>query len=1487
MDERQSEQRLTKEQLLDFVLECLKNKISNSESYRILSSNFPEYEPSYLFHTLVRQHAWVLVCSGRLSDATRLLESHGDSPGEVLRDMWRRTTRNSTRALLYDYLRKRSLLSAKDEEHHRILHNITTVYPNTSFSRALQLSKSLASRALDTATQHSPWGSLAALSSDGSGCGSFLFPELFPVPEEPPVDSPLYFSGSIALIESQSPKMLKLLQGRGSHVERLWLLHCQHQVTEMAQLFREELSAMSKLFRTPKLRCLKFVNLYYSHLDDYERETLLDILCDSGHFADEELKNFDLLLIRISKNKHLFDQQWWSKCTLTFSTFFREFSKYCGHNRLFMPFELFVLSHPKAKDVSLDDVSDPMIHFIWDLWVKRDLSSAAHSCMQLVSGRADADPTALWDSLPRDSLAPLASLVWNRDPTKFRARSPEVDSLSARLRESYPLLSSLVRGEIPHPSAPLSATPPPREWRSPVFTSKCDLEVHDVISAHFSQFDFSKVLTGFYGRTPGQPPHPHFDHPSLVVSPQEPLYFYYVKALLPVSAFQQALDDSIDEAAFKDICANCVHESFKNKQIRLSVLTFIELVDFKFGTDKSIDYKLVVTIFDYLSSNSVSNETINELMNIYNENSQSSANSIQNKLNARETDQFLLVALLRVRCGLPLDYSPITALSRANRPAQLLLFIDRAEEVGAFYSARDVSSIVRTEMPANALKDHLLFHLTQSLPHAGGESPDVDHPALVVFNAISSSTQPQHVSLLQEALKRRDKLYSILAFSIDGSDRSICALVTLLTMRASPVSISTTGTGIEFDFRNPPNRTETTKLFMDVLQELLLSNKSSEVLTALEHFSETSVATNIANWYHSVEIFAFKRAQISLNKINDVLDETIEDDLLGTFYHEYLNGIIFPLQESLAQICSQKSQVHLFRYLQLLSATHVSPSLDPRVRLAKVIEDVEDIRQGIMRTDLLGDYGRIVTDLTQHHSLLLGQRAAECLGISSASVTSAWLRHQYSTASTPDELLRAHRRTASAIHSADPCFYISLFSVLLSYSQPSSLTELLEFALKHIGDDMKDLQSNVEALLIHIQISVILNKRVPEDRGSKPSVSKVLGVLFPSIVNVNDIVREIDVNLNTPILYSSDSLQRFFDSTIDITINYCIDNLRITDARNMSRWRMRNPRIIVLLEAVQNVLDGMSLTPEQAQLVCEYGSPDDRDTFLREVARRNGDRFESIYLIYQSATKLKWDTVGLLSKRVVDILRSELPLDPDNWELVKEMIITSKISIEDSTTAIVDSFIEHSPNALTEDFGENFIEFTKLSGDSQMFSNILFAKTREMKESESLSSIIGNYLHSSLCASNVDGCSEVLNGYYDALSQSGSTDQILKIITIFPKPELMLRYIQYILTHDKLDLLLETKVTKDICHVIVSCCRHIKSNIDLHKLLSLTLDFRLYRDYGELQLECGDMLLTGTPSASDIQEASKHYLLALSYFLHEKCYSLSMRILKKLSLISL
>ena len=1465
--------KLDETNILQFVLNSLQRN-TVTETYPILQANFPDFDPSYLFRTLVIQQCWVHVCNNQLSDATRLLEGLGENPGKHFYEMWRQTTRNRVRSILYDYLHKQSLLSAKDEKCHQILLKITNKYPNTSFTKAMQLNKSPLVKVMQETSELPLWEPIVDLTLDFCEKRSMIFPDLFKLPEEQVVESPKYFLGNIALIEAQTPKMLKLLAGEGSNVDKLWIMHCEHKVMEMSQFFKEELDKNKD--QKKKLKCLKFVNKYYKQLNEYEQETLLNILCENGYFADEEINDFQKLLIRICKNKFLFDQAWWGKTTLSFTKFFKGYASYCAEKNLFLPFEMFVVSHPKSKEIDISDVKEPLIHFIWDLWVKRDLSAASQSCMQFIGGSDSTDPIKLWDTLPKDSIAPLASLIWNKDPNKFKQGSVEINALSERLKDNYPLLSSLVKGEIPHPETP-KVEVPKSKWRSPIYTSKYDLELHDLIASHFNQFDFSKVFTDYYGKTPGQPPFPHFDHPELITSPSEPPYVHYVKSMLPVSAFQQALEDGVIEPQFKDLCFHCMREALTNKAIRLAVLTFIELVDLKFDSDAAIDYKLSISIYDQLAKDNKTNNDIliEELSKIYVQKSQISAKSVQKKLEGNDIELFLLSVLLGVRCNLPLDYTPISTFARQNKPAQLLLFIDRAEEIGAFYPINDVVQIIKDDMPNNPLKDHLIFHLTQTLPTEESTPSSDIQPALVVFRAVRRTDQPQYISLLQEALNRKEKLYSILASSIYGADQEICAFVTLLTMTES----------YPFDIINPPEKSQISKSFLQVCMKLLLENRSSEVLKSLELFSEKSIITNLSNWYNSVETFAFKKAQIALDKINSSLTETINDELLGTINIKDIKQIIYPLQDSLAKICAQKSQVHLFRYLQLLANTDVSPMLELRVKLSKIIEKFDNFRKAIMKTDLLGDPEKIVSDLVLYQSLDLGQKAAECLGVSTASATDQWLKYQYSTATSVEQLLSTHQKISSTISNVDPFFFIYLFAKLLPYSQPYDIKAILQFALNNFKEE-NDLSPSIRALLLHLNICNENHKKVPEDRGFISRTNDILSVLFPYYDKITTIHFNLSLSIDSPILYSANSLQRFFDSTIEFTINDCLNNLRISDARQLCKWRNQNSTSILLFEAIQNIFDGINLNKEQEYIVQKYGSVDDVEKLLESISLQNDSRFKLIYLHYKASKIIGMSTINLLGKNTFDFLKSELPLNYDNWDLVKELISTSNLSNSEIAKALVESFISNDNNLLIDDFGEKFIEFSELCGDKNIFGEKLFEKAKEIKTDKSVQMVINILLHCSICSFGIDECAELINSFYNTLTQQNEIDLIIKIISTFQEPSLLPRYITYLITQEKIDLLDHEKMPSKIGLVIMNCAHHVHS-FEPQKYFNLTLKYKLYREHAELRMEYGNSLLEGNPDPNTIKEASNQFLLALSYFLHEKCYCLSMECLKKLSLISL
>jgi spatacsin len=145
-----------------------------------------------------------------------------------------------------------------------------------------------------------------------------------------------------------------------------------------------------------------------------------------------------------------------------------------------------------------------MVGFIYSTRINRDNAAASLSCMQYFAGKNTDNLSDLLDAMPPESLAPLSSFVFNTDPNRFLPNSLEATYLSSGLQDHSRLLAGIVRGETPHPPTPKS-NPRPTRWRSPVYTSTNDLELHNLIGSHFTS-DFSKVFTNCYGRTRGQPP---------------------------------------------------------------------------------------------------------------------------------------------------------------------------------------------------------------------------------------------------------------------------------------------------------------------------------------------------------------------------------------------------------------------------------------------------------------------------------------------------------------------------------------------------------------------------------------------------------------------------------------------------------------------------------------------------------------------------------------------------------------------------------------------------------------------------------------------------------------------------------------------------------------------------------------------------------------------------------------------------------------------
>lgn len=1485
--------RIRKEELVSFCIEALK-KNQVTQSLPVLKLSFPDFTNSFhLFRTIILQQVWVHVCSNQLGEAAKLIEELGEVPGEHFREMWRQTTRNKTRQMLYDYLHKQNLLSEQDEQNHQILLKITTKYPNTSFTVAQKLSVSQPFKNVADDAKLPPWKPIVDLTADYNENANLTFSELFKIPPEPVVESPRYFVGNIALIEAQSPKTIKMLTTEGTSVERLWVLHCEHRVSDMHEMFKAEIDRAKGVNPPPKLVCLKFINTYHNQMNVYELETLLDVLCKNGFFAQFEFDDFELLLVRICKNKFLFDQNWWAQCKIDFADFFKKFATYCAKKSLFMPFEMFVISHPRAKEVDLSEVQEPLIRFIWDLWVKRDPAAATLSCMQFIAKSNSTDPIELWKSLPSESLAPLASFVWNKDPEKFKPGSPETIALSERLKTEYPLLSSLVKGEIPHPKGP-EKQKPESKWRSPIYTSKYDLELHDLIASHFD-FDFSKVFTNFYGQYPGQPNYPHFDHPELIAAPAEPPYVHYVKSMLPVSAFQQAVEDGVDEDKFKDLCHQCMKEALTDSEVRLAALTFIELTDIKFARDSATDYKLVLAIYDKLASGTNDNtEIIQDLSQIFLNHNSDAAVRLQKKLNPTEIDVFLLTTLLGVRCGLPLDYTPIITFSRRPRPAELLLFIDRAAELGAQYQISEVVKIVQTEMPEskdNPLKDHLLFHLNQSLPAEEGPSSNDVPPALVVFRAVrKAGPQQQQAALLQEALNRKTQLYALLATSVDDADNLLCALVTLMTMVDAPPPI---------DVQFPPAHDKVLNMFMQVLMKLLLSKKSMEAMQAMELFSDTSIVVSLVHFYRSVELFSFRRTEKVLPMLKEKLSAqgTIEDDLLGSVPVSVIKETFFQMLDVLIKLCAARSQIHVFRFLELLDGCPVSEFLTPRVALCKKIATFDNFRRAIVHCDILGAPDKIVSDLILNHSLALGQAAAECLGTSSANATKQWLTFQYSTAATPAQVLEIHKQISQSIQNADPIFFVTLYAALLPYAQPTQSIEIARYARSLFKDTESKLCKHLDALLVHLQICADNAIEVNGPPGSPPTLRDLLNLLFPR-VEITDLSTSVNLSLASPLLFSLDTLQRFFDSSVDRAIDVCLDTRRVADARLLCEWRDRDPHNIHLLETVQMAITGDCLSSEGQQLLSRYGTVgDDLEHLLESIARDKQWRFVLISLHYKAAKKLGFQTSNILRQKTSEFIESKLSITFNEWPLVQQLIKASQMTPLESAKSLANAYANHVNNVIVkhqtlpgtipiDDYTQNFTDFTKLCETPSAIGEQLFQIAQNSSPGTPLAVRVNLLLHSSICTPDIDECAETLDSLIDTLTGNNELKLIIDIVSVFPDPALLPRYFQYLIAQQKLDTLPHGQLSEKVGRVIMNCARHVHP-FEPQKYFDLTLQYSLFRDHAELQMECGARCLSGVPDKSQLQEASRHYLLALAYFLHEKCYSLSMECLKKLSLISL
>lgn len=1474
--------RIKKEELLNIILNAVESNNITS-IIKPLRESFPEYEPINLIKTMTVQKSWELVCHSKVDQALTLLSYITTDPFDVLKRMWRFTTRNQTRLYLYKFLIQYNKLNSTEKSNFDILRDIVKRFPNTSFRSAAKLSASPVINSFIRNPSQLQWPINTDVLDDYNDSKSLIFPELFNIPDEPIEESPNYFVGNIHLIESQDEEVLKLLRYDCQPIDKLWLLHCKHNIDEMKSAFLNELQK-NKL--NNRLKCLDFVNKYHQQMNIYELETLLDVLCDFGRFADFERNDFDKQLIRICKNKYLFDHKWWENIPRQeFEDFFRRFAEYCSTKCLFMPFEMFVISHPETRSIDLSNSQQPLIRFIWSLWIERDPEKATLSCLQYITDTNTTDMIELWKKLPPESLAPLASYVYS--PSMFEEKPELKEYLCERLNKTYPVLARVVGGGNKHTNIN-NLQQPESKWRSPIFTSRFDLEVHDLIQQNFD-YDFSKVFTNYYGNTPGQPNYPHFDHPELVRGPTEKPYSQYIMSMLPVSAFQQIVEDGKSEDEILNIIKTCVVESFEKTKSQLAVLTFINLFDLKYSKDYSLQYKLCIALYNKLFNI----ENINDkLISIFlNSDSVIAADLIKN-ISPSNIEDFLLCCLLNVRCNLELSYTPFIYFSKNMLTAELLLFLDKSSEYGASYEMSKVISIVERHMPSNgkSIKEHLIFHLKQSSSSQSSiTSNDVPH-ALVVYRAITRTDVPQMVSLLQEALTRKNTLYSVLATTIPDADLGLCTLVSLILISER---------NIDLDLLSPPPLDERFEIFYGIALELFESNKSLELLKSLSIFAEDSILLSIVQFYRSIEISSYRNAEAAAVKLKNVMngsDEDVYEDVLFTQKIQIIKEKFGVLLEKLLTLCANKSKLHVFRYLQILDSLPVSENLVKLVSLTREISKFPNFRQAIACTDILGSPEKVVSDLVMHHSIQLGKIASEILGTSSEAATKQWLIFQYSTASSPEQLLDIHKKFVKEVQTIDKNFFIFVYALTLPYVQPTFASEIIRFVSNLFNDPTQKLSKNINALKLFLSICTENSIEVEKIEGEEPELESIINLLFPDIAFGE--ISPVKLNFTVPRVFSMQALTAFFDTAVEKVVDVCIDSERLDDAKLICNWRSKDLTNIDLLEGIQIMLGGGSLTDNQIQLLEKYDTDLNVENIIEKLANERKWKFKLFSLYYQASKKLGLPFTSLLNHKANEFLDSPLSITIDEWPLVKDLCVHSHLHEEELSSLLAKSYCSHvvhcfstgsfdEPGKLSpNDYSEKFIEFANLCSSPDLVAKFLHKQACVNSELTILDIRINYLLHASLCTDDLDEISEQLDSCSTEFISDSYTNLIIDIAKYFPDPYLLPRFYSNILSIKMYNRLPHAELSKNVGKMIINMSRSMKS-YNAESFLDLALQYGLHRDHADLRVDCGDYYINRGMTSENLQTASEHFLYALTFYLHENCYSLSIECLKKLSLISL
>jgi hypothetical protein len=73
-------------------------------------------------------------------------------------------------------------------------------------------------------------------------------------------------------------------------------------------------------------------------------------------------------------------------------------------------------------------------------------------------------------------------------------------------------------------------------------------------------------LTGYHRKVADQPPFPHFYHPEIIMTSIEPPYCQYLKSMLPVGGFVQAVADEVPAVSPESSPVNVWGKAFERNQ---------------------------------------------------------------------------------------------------------------------------------------------------------------------------------------------------------------------------------------------------------------------------------------------------------------------------------------------------------------------------------------------------------------------------------------------------------------------------------------------------------------------------------------------------------------------------------------------------------------------------------------------------------------------------------------------------------------------------------------------------------------------------------------------------------------------------------------------------------------------------------------------------------------------------------------------------------